>query len=94
MVCNADTRNYTGLGKKVPRPVDVAAARVDLHQSARSRGYKHSREEADPKSLWWCVSLSACSVSCVSIGPPLDVALASPFIVPKGRARVTIVVKR
>jgi hypothetical protein len=75
------------------RPVNVAAAHVSLHQSARSRGYKHLREGVDPKSLWWCVSLGACSVSCLPIGA-LDVALASPFIVPKGRVRVTIVVKR
>jgi hypothetical protein len=52
-------------------PVDDAAARVALHQSACGRGYKHSREGADPKSLWWCLSLSACLVSCFSIGGPL-----------------------
>jgi hypothetical protein len=34
-----------------PRPVDFAAARVALHWSARSRGYKLSREEMDPRSL-------------------------------------------
>jgi hypothetical protein len=33
------------------RQVGFAAARVTLHQSARSRGYKVSREGADPKSL-------------------------------------------
>jgi hypothetical protein len=33
------------------RPVDLAAARVALHRSARSRGYKLSREGTDPKSL-------------------------------------------
>jgi hypothetical protein len=48
-------------------PVDFAAARVALHRSARSRGNKLLREGADPKSLWWCVSLSAWSVRCVSI---------------------------
>jgi hypothetical protein len=53
------------------RPMGSAAARVALHQSARSRGYKFSREGANPKSLWWCASLSAWAVSCVSIrGPP------------------------
>jgi hypothetical protein len=31
--------------------VDTAAARVVLHRSARSRGYKLSREQADPRSL-------------------------------------------
>jgi hypothetical protein len=38
-------------------PVDSAAARVALHRSARSRGYKLLRERSDPKSLWWCMSL-------------------------------------
>jgi hypothetical protein len=33
------------------RLVDFAAARVVLHQSAHSRGYKLSREGADPRSL-------------------------------------------
>jgi hypothetical protein len=33
------------------RPVDFAAARVALHGSARSRGYKLLREKADPRSL-------------------------------------------
>jgi hypothetical protein len=37
-------------------PMDVGTARVVLHRSARSRGYKLSRDGADPKSLWWCVS--------------------------------------
>jgi hypothetical protein len=32
-------------------PVDFAAARVALYQSAYSRGYKLSREGANPKSL-------------------------------------------
>jgi hypothetical protein len=41
------------------RPVNSAAAHVVLHQSARSRGYKLSREGADPKSLWWCVCVRA-----------------------------------
>jgi hypothetical protein len=77
------------------RPVDSAAARVALHQNTRSRGYKLSRKGADLKSLWWCVCLSAWTARCVSIrGLPLDVASASPFIVFKGRTRVTFVVKR
>jgi hypothetical protein len=75
-------------------PVGSAVARVALHRSARSRGYKLSRKGEDPKSLQWCVSLSAWSVRCVSIRVPLDVAPASPFIVPKGRARITFMVKR
>jgi hypothetical protein len=37
------------------RPVGIATARVALHQSARSRGYKLSRQGADPRSLWWSV---------------------------------------
>jgi hypothetical protein len=52
------------------RSVDVATARVALHQGARSRGYKLSREGACPKSLWWCTSFSTCSVRCVLIGLP------------------------
>jgi hypothetical protein len=51
MVCKADTRVYTGSGKNGLRPVDSAAARVALHRSARSRGYKLSREGVDPRSL-------------------------------------------
>jgi hypothetical protein len=35
------------------RPVDSAAAHVVLHRSARSRGYKLSREWEYLKSLWW-----------------------------------------
>jgi hypothetical protein len=63
-------------------------------------GYKLSREGADPKSLWRRMSLSSSLVRCVleqesvSIEVPPDVAPASPFIVPKRRARVTFVVKR
>jgi hypothetical protein len=33
-------------------PVDLVAARVALHRSAHSRGYKLSREGADLRSLW------------------------------------------
>jgi hypothetical protein len=66
------------------RPVDVATARVALHQSARSRDYKLSREGADPKSLWWCVSLSACSTSCVSIGVPPRCGPCLPFYSTQG----------
>jgi hypothetical protein len=83
------------------RSVDSAVARVALHWSACSRSYKLSREGADPKSLRWRMSLCSWLVRCVleqeSISPPrvsLDVASTSPFIVPKGRARVTFVVKR
>jgi hypothetical protein len=75
------------------RPVDSTTARVALHRSARSRGYKLSREEMDLRSLWWSVCLVeyVCGLSEVS---PLRPVSASPFIVPKGRARVTVVVKR
>jgi hypothetical protein len=64
------------------RLVGVAAAYVALHRSARSRGYKLSREKADPKSLGW---------GCVFDQSAL---LAFPFIVPKGRAQVTVMVNR
>jgi hypothetical protein len=73
------------------RPVGVAAARIALHRSARSRGYKLSREEADLRSLGRCVFLGNKVTQSISL---LDVAPTSPFIVPKGRARVTFVVKR
>jgi hypothetical protein len=33
------------------RPVSFDVARVVLHRSARSRSYKLSREEVDPRSL-------------------------------------------
>jgi hypothetical protein len=46
------------------RPVDIAA-HVALHQVAHSRGYKRSREGADPRSLWWWMSMSVHTVSCV-----------------------------
>jgi hypothetical protein len=32
--------------------VDLDVARVALHRSAHSRGYKLSKEETDPRSLW------------------------------------------
>jgi hypothetical protein len=35
--------------------VDSTAARIVLHRSARSRGYKLLREGTDPRSLWRCV---------------------------------------
>jgi hypothetical protein len=49
MVCKADTRVYTGLGLRL---VCSAAARVAMHWSARSRGYKLSRKGGYPKSLF------------------------------------------
>ena len=51
--------------KMSQRLVDSTAARAALHRSARSRGYKLSREGADPKSLWWRMSFSAWSVRCL-----------------------------
>jgi hypothetical protein len=45
-------------------PVDIAA-HVALHQVAHSRGYNRSREGADPRSLWWWMSMSVHTVSCV-----------------------------
>jgi hypothetical protein len=82
------------------RPMDSVAARVALHRSVRSRGYKLSRERADPKSLWWCMSFSSWSVRCflaygsISIRPSSRCGPCLPFIVPKGRAWVIFVVKR
>jgi hypothetical protein len=78
--------------------VGSTAAHVALHWSARSRGYKLSREGADRRSLLrgdvCVVVLERCVfVPSGSHRGCLDVALASPFIVPKGRTRVTLVVK-
>jgi hypothetical protein len=76
------------------RPVDSAAARVALHQNAHSRGYKFSREGADPRSLLWRVCVFECLVSEVYFDQvPPRCGPVSPFIVPKGRARVTFVIK-
>jgi hypothetical protein len=63
------------------RPVDSAAARVALHQSARSRGYKLSREETDPRSLLRgdvCVVL-AWSVSVIFVSVVLRCGPCLPF---------------
>jgi hypothetical protein len=88
------------------RPVGSSVARVALHQSACSRGCKLSREGADPRSLRGrgvcCLSEACVPHFCVHLKESvlihhhestLDVAPASPFIVSKGRARVTFVVK-
>jgi hypothetical protein len=74
--------------------VGFATARVALHRSARSRGYKLSREGADPKSLvrggaWMCGY-----VDVWLLDRSLDVAPVSPFIASKERAQVTFMVKR
>jgi hypothetical protein len=74
-----------------------------MHWGARSRGYKLSREGADPKSLvsgggdvlLW---LDRLIVDLLIARSPdhlidLDMAPASRFIASKGRARVTFVVK-
>jgi hypothetical protein len=65
MVCNIDIRAYTGSSKNVPMSSGFCCAHVALHWSAHSRGYKLSREGADPKSLWWRISLSSWSMRCV-----------------------------
>jgi hypothetical protein len=71
--------------------VGFATICVALHRSARSRGYKLSREGAGPKSLewwWWfdsgCYSIRFC--------PPCS-SPCPPFIASKGRAWVTFAVK-
>jgi hypothetical protein len=79
--------------------VDSAAARVVLHRSACSRGYKLSREGADPRSFLRCGLCVDVLARCVCVrssffASSLDVAPASPFIVFKERARVTCVVKK
>jgi hypothetical protein len=89
------------------RPVGSTAARVALHWSAHSRGYKLSRDGADPRSLQGrcvcCLSEACGPCFCVHLKESilirhresaLDVPPASSFIVSKGRARVTFMVKR
>jgi hypothetical protein len=78
-------------------PVIFAAARFALHRSARSKGYKLSREGADPRSPLRggvCVDVVVLiEVKSIRL-PALNVAPASPFIAFKERAQVTFVVKR
>jgi hypothetical protein len=69
--------------------VDSTTAHVALHRSARSRVTSFRERERIP-GLFGGVCACADSVRCF----PLDVVHASPFIVFKGRARVTFVVKR
>jgi hypothetical protein len=80
------------------RLVDFAAARVALHRSARSRGYKLSKEGVNPRSLLrgvLCVDVLARCVCCFFVfSSPLDVAPTSPFIVSNKRARILFMVKR
>jgi hypothetical protein len=78
--------------------MDSPTARVALHRSARSRGYKLLREGANPRSLLRG-DVCGCFWRGVCVVVPLvliflDVAPASPFIVSKERTRVTFVVKR
>jgi hypothetical protein len=74
------------------RPVDSAAARVALHRSARSRGYKLSRERTYTRSLRGscvCLVFARCvPVVVVCFG------LYLPFYSFQGRAWVTFVVER
>jgi hypothetical protein len=96
MVCKTDTRVWA---RTALRPVDSATARVDLYWSARSRGYRLLREEIDPRFLWRgeCADLVMCAFRSESSRRSeltLDVAPASPFIVFKGRTRVTFMVKK
>jgi hypothetical protein len=51
MVRKADIRCVVVRARMALRLVDSTAARVALHRSARSRGYKLSREGMDPRSL-------------------------------------------
>jgi hypothetical protein len=65
-------------------PVNSAAARVALHRSAHSRGYKLSREGADPMSLLrgeTCVWLSwrGVCVCCWSVCSFLHSSLCFPL---------------
>jgi hypothetical protein len=47
------------------RPVGSAAARVALHQSTGSRGYKLLREETDPRSLRDGCVVCVCDLLCM-----------------------------
>jgi hypothetical protein len=65
MACKVDTRMLLFRARMVLRPVDSATARVVLHRSVRSRGYKLSREETDPRSLRECVGVCLFFCPCV-----------------------------
>jgi hypothetical protein len=54
------------------RLVDSAAARVALHRSAHSRGYKLSREGADPRSLLRGDVCVVVLVRCVRVFAPVS----------------------
>jgi hypothetical protein len=47
------------------RPVGSTAARVALHRSARSMGYKLSKEGTDPRSFLWVMCVCCLSKECV-----------------------------
>jgi hypothetical protein len=51
MVCKVDTRGILVPARTALRPVGSTDVRVVLHRSARSRGYKLSREGTDPRSF-------------------------------------------
>jgi hypothetical protein len=77
--------------------VNSAAAHVALHWSAHSRGYKLLREGVDLRSLLrgdMCVVVLARCAFLVFVLVVLRCGPYLPFIVPKGRARVTYVIKR
>jgi hypothetical protein len=53
MVCKAETKGCILVRARMAlRPVGSTVARVALHRSAHSRGYKLSREGTDLRSLW------------------------------------------
>jgi hypothetical protein len=75
----------------------LATAHVSLHRSACSRGYKLVKRGMDPRSLWVGVfiCLSVCILYCHCWALflcflSLHVKGPSPFIVCKGRGRVTV----
>jgi hypothetical protein len=87
---------YTGSGRMSLRPV-LAAARVALHRSACSRGIQTSQErDGSHVSVSGCVRVFGCVLSILPLLGVVSLFVfflsrvpPSPFIVCKGRGRVT-----
>jgi hypothetical protein len=101
MVCKADTRMYTGLGKNGPTSSGFCCCSCCLCTGVLVVGITSFRERERIPGFFGEACVVVCVVCCdrreffqVRPSVPLGVTLASPFIVPKGRDRVTFGVKR